>query len=286
MPQSEFSQTASSIHHSDINSYRVGTQRSGLQSDNSPANGGIDEFGCVNQSPGPYTLPSLIGYKNHDITKCRAPAYTIAVKRPMPMPDNATPAPIYETFGLTKYGKANPPKATIRSRPPAFSVYADLGPGPGYYSPEKHLNAILPRAPAATIRSAKKTSLFDESPGPTFDPERVLGPRLPLRQSAPTATVKGRPPDFRVYSDSGPAPGHYNAVPIHKIMARAPSATIGGKWPGKSVYETEQSPAPNVYNPKVDNFGPRPPKAFMGIKHSNCKALVKIPEDTYSLVEF
>lgn len=68
-------------------------------------------------APGPnaYSLPTTVGYKDHDMSRWRNPAYSMGTKHKA-ADKTIGPGPKYEIRENTRYGKASSPKYTMRPK--------------------------------------------------------------------------------------------------------------------------------------------------------------------------
>jgi hypothetical protein len=83
-------------------------------------------------SPNTYNLPSVMGYKKHDITKPTSPAYTHGIRREEAIKRGAEF--LYIKPGMTRFGKDNNPAFSFGIRREGA---LERTPGPSDYSPIK-----------------------------------------------------------------------------------------------------------------------------------------------------
>ncbi|KAF3425514.1 hypothetical protein E2986_09041 [Frieseomelitta varia] len=191
---------------------------------------------CGFKSPGPkYHLQTLVGYKEHCLSKYRNPAYTFGYRHPrlrkceVPGPKYVfpTPKPNGFSFGLIEVYDKN---------------VTSCGPGPKYSLPS-------PKGPAFTIKFRTKGRQLCIGPGPYNvktpipGPAFYMGHRLPGLKCDPT-------PSPKLYSDI-------------LVKQRVPAYHITSKRDKKIICA---SPGPKYY-PKT----PKPMPMFsFRIKHSEC----------------
>lgn len=219
------------------------------------------------RGPGPkYKLPPNTGYKLHDPSRPRAPAFSFGSRLPL---RHATcgPGPSYLV----------PARMTARGSvgSPAFSIYGRLShtapvltPGPGRYFPERAGNVTYPSAPRHTIASRNWGILSkQQTPGPgSYTVPSLLGSRVIGKVSAPTYSIYGRSAVGSCFEDLSKTPGPcaYHVVNPGIYKSRAPQFSMLGRTlpPRKSPKE----PGPASY--AVDKH--RKPRGWtFGIRHSD-----------------
>ncbi|XP_075284942.1 ciliary microtubule associated protein 1B [Opisthocomus hoazin] len=226
--------------------------------------------------PGPkYGLPTNVGYRLHDPSRARAPAYSFGMRTAEPL-DNRSPGPVYLL----------PSRTTAKGKDgtPAFSIYGrphDLPPihtpGPGCYSPERADRVAFPSAPACTLHSRTRHCISQQTPGPTaYRLPPMLGPRVVGKTSAPTYSMTGRSNIGTFYQDlcKTPGPCNYRVVDTDVYKRRAPQFSMLARNPLPSDHSPK--PGPSTYSPKL---GRRPGLTF-GIRHSPYLAplIVEVPD--------
>ncbi|EZA58687.1 Outer dense fiber protein, partial [Ooceraea biroi] len=187
-------------------------------------------------APGPqYELKTLVGHKNHCISKYRNPAYTFGGRR-MIIETEKSPGPKYTikerklqgyTFGLA-----------------AKRRDIDFGPGPKYKLPD------VARGPSFSIKWRTKPRKISETPGPYY-----LKPIF----DAPAFSIGLRP----AVSKPIPSAGPYSPYNLEAVKPKAPMYTITARRPVKII---SKSPGPIYALPPF-----KPTRAFsFGVKHSEC----------------
>ncbi|OAD53480.1 Outer dense fiber protein 3-B [Eufriesea mexicana] len=189
---------------------------------------------CNYRSPGPkYNLKTLVGFREHCISKHRNPAYTFGNRQPFlqlcegPGPKYLIPEPKREGFSFGLIGKTFGPPCV---------------PGPKYLLP-------TPKTPAFTIKSRTKPRDTCFTPGPY---------NVKLPPAGPAFYIGERLPSLKC--DPVPGPTAYNEV---LVKQRAPMYSMAYRQAQKEMC---RSPGPK-YNPKLEKS--RPIYSF-GIKHSEC----------------
>ncbi|KAM6419689.1 ciliary microtubule associated protein 1B [Pluvialis apricaria] len=216
-------------------------------------------------SPGPkYGLPTNVGYRLHDPSRGRAPAYSFGV-RAGGRQEERSPGPAYLL----------PPGTTARGKDgtPAFSIYGrprDLPPlrtpGPGCYSPERASRLAFPSAPACSLRSRTRQGTAQQTPGPAaYRLPPMLGPRVVNKSAAPNFSMPGRSNVGAFYEDlcKTPGPCSYRVVDADVYKRRAPQYSMLARnaLPG----DTGTKPGPGAYSPEQG----RQRGLTFGIRHSN-----------------
>ncbi|XP_067206167.1 ciliary microtubule associated protein 1A-like [Linepithema humile] len=191
---------------------------------------------CRFITPGPqYELKTLVGYRNHCVSRYRNPAYTFGGRR--------------ITFEVAE---GPGPKYTIEERrPKGFSFglaarYRDivLGPGPKYKLPD------VPRGPFFSLKWRTKSRKIDETPGPYYIKPIADAPAF----SMGLRTVVTKPP---VSAD------HYSPYNLEAVKPRTPMYTMVGR---RELRMISKSPGP-IYG--IPSVKPTPAYSF-GVKHSEC----------------
>ncbi|XP_021073046.1 outer dense fiber protein 3B [Mus pahari] len=222
---------------------------------------------ALSRGPGPkYKLPTNTGYKLHDPSRPRAPAFSFGSRPPL---RHATcgPGPSYLV----------PARMTVRGTvgSPAFSIYGRLShtapvltPGPGRYFPERAGNVTYPSAPRHTIAPRNWGILSkQETPGPgSYTVPSLLGSRVISKVSAPTYSIYSRSPVGSCFEDLSKTPGPcaYHVVNPMIYKTRAPQFTMLGRT--LPPRENTKKPGPASYS--VDKHQ-KPRGWSFGIKHSD-----------------
>ncbi|XP_049829070.1 outer dense fiber protein 3-like protein 2 [Schistocerca gregaria] len=193
--------------------------------------------------PTDYRLPPTLGYKGHDVTKERAPAYTMRRRAPLPL-RLLGPGPKYGLRpNLTQHGPGDPPAYTMRERLP-LGLKLDV-PGPGSYQPEKCTDASRPRAPAFSMGSRTMARLLDHLPGPAaYRPPDTVGRRVSDKPAAPAYSMRGWLTE-PLY-ESSPGPAGYVPPPPEVYLRRAAKAAVCGRRP---PMPQSARPGPDAYYP-------------------------------------
>lgn len=226
---------------------------------------------CLKRSPGPaqYTLPPLVGYKGHDVTRWKGPAYTMTPGTKPPIYKFA-PGPEYNIEGYSRHGKLFAPKWTLghKRELPDKNNY----PGPGTYNDQ----SLFPkkRIVAWTMPGKSKDIIQENSPGPIYTlPGNSFGKGNVTAKQAPVAYLFGKPRDFKI--SETPAANHYGVHDLNKTKRRAQAAEMGRILDPQDRYP---KPGPGEYAPIYNHYR-RGPQYTFGIKHSPCRALFLTQQD-------
>ncbi|XP_065524834.1 ciliary microtubule associated protein 1A-like isoform X2 [Lathamus discolor] len=226
--------------------------------------------------PGPkYGLPTSIGFREHDPSRERAPAFSFGLRAERRPPERS-PGPVYLLPpGTAARGRAAPPAYSIRSRPREPVPFST--PGPGRYSPERAGRVAFPTAPACSLRSRTQHGAVQQTPGPAaYHLPPMLGPRVVNKTSAPSYSVSGRSTIGTFYQDlcKTPGPCRYRMVDTDVYKHRAPRFSMLARnvLPG----DTTTKPGPGAYSPQQS----RPQGVTFGIRHSEylTPLIVDVPD--------
>ncbi|XP_072751946.1 ciliary microtubule associated protein 1A [Anoplolepis gracilipes] len=192
---------------------------------------------CFIKSPGPkYKLKTVVGFKNHCISKYRNPAYTIGEHR-IPIFDVTDgPGPKYtiekRKFNGFTFGHA------LKRREILFGL------GPKYKLPD------ISQGPFFSIQRRTKYRKIDETPGPYYVKHIPDALAFSMGQ-----TVVTKPAEISA--------GFYPSYNLEAVKSRAPKYTMAGR---RVLQVISESPGP-IYAIRP----PKPTPAFsFGIKHSKC----------------
>ncbi|XP_074882845.1 ciliary microtubule associated protein 1B [Buteo buteo] len=228
-------------------------------------------------SPGPkYGLPTNVGYRLHDPSRGRAPAYSFGVRTGGRQEDRS-PGPVYLLPpGTTAKGKDGTPAFSIYSRPRDLPPIHT--PGPGCYSPERAGRLAFPSAPACSLRSRTRQGIIYQTPGPAaYRLPPMLGPRVVSKSSAPNYSIPGRSNVGAFYEDlcKTPGPCRYRVVDADVYKRRAPQYSMLARNPLPG--DTTAKPGPGAYSPEQQG---RQRGLTFGIRHSDYLAplIVDVPD--------
>uniref|UniRef100_A0A0A9XDJ9 Outer dense fiber protein 3-B n=1 Tax=Lygus hesperus TaxID=30085 RepID=A0A0A9XDJ9_LYGHE len=230
-----------------------------------------------------YNLPSLIGYKGHDVTKPKAPAARITGRTRGFGAFEESPGPgNYNATGATRFGLVTGVKAKLCGRQRDLTLEREV-PGPGAYFPRFTLT--LPSLPRPKLLGRPRDIRHDEeTPGPgNYAAEPAMGVNLPRLPSSRAAGLKSRPKQIGFYAESGPGPGKYT-YDLNKFLKKTPAAPLGGR--GVDMFAYNDCPAPNAYFPKTNSFRPRAPAFSFGKRQSKCMTVVIEEDDNEHFVEY
>ncbi|KAK2576858.1 hypothetical protein KPH14_005490 [Odynerus spinipes] len=191
---------------------------------------------CGVPTPGPkYKLKTLVGYKQHCISKDRGPAYSFGLNR-FPQPLCRSPGPIYMLPGIK-------PNGFVHGLPTNI-INKTVSPGP------KYLPKTPPIRPGYSIKWRTNPRAGLVTPAPYYIKSVFDGPAFKI--GLPTPGIR---------CPAGPGP----SVPytLDAIKPNSPAYSIGLPQPHKPLC---RSPGPK-YNPQLFDLSP---KYSFGVKHSLC----------------
>jgi len=227
-----------------------------------------------NVGPGPavVNLPPTVGYANHDTSRKRNPAYSMASRYPSHLKAMG-PGPIYAIKkGLTAKGEDPQLYATLKSRV-TLNEKNNNNPGPAAYYPE--INSNRRKAPVYSL--SFRTNLNEKgkcSPGPIYLLPSTLGPHVPDKNTTGEVTIKGLiTKKEKCNQNPGPI---YNIGSPNLIKSKGAEVTLKGRW--KPLKSQSCNAGPASYN--LGNAGRRQPPAFsLGIRHSPFAGVLKTDAD-------
>ncbi|XP_044598519.1 outer dense fiber protein 3-like protein 2 [Cotesia glomerata] len=221
------------------------------------------------RGPGPaYSLPPVLGFEKHDLSRKRNPAYSITARHDEKLYVTASPGPNkYNTYHLTRQGIEKPPAFSIAGRAPF--VVIGSGPGPGAYHPETCPPVNHSRtSPSFSIQSRLKPDRLSlDGPGPnSYVVPSCLGPKIPHKKTCGAVSLKGRSSDSS--KNVGPGPADYGNPNYNVVKKQYPAFSLKFRQQPLSSYSSGPGP---MYNP---TYNPRkqPPAFSFGIRHSECEA--------------
>ncbi|XP_041366279.1 outer dense fiber protein 3-like [Gigantopelta aegis] len=229
--------------------------------------------------PGVYKLPPMVGYKNHDFTKDRRPAYTFGHRYPF-LDKEMSPGPAYFVrSGITNHGKDGIPAYTARSK------FGDQGifrtPAPNAYNTDKCLPPGEKKAPKYTMRARTRYRQTDPNPAPNkYDAPRVMGPNTAYTKAEPAYTMRKNLTIGSFSEDLGksPGPSMYDATSTNVYRDRQPIYSLRQltKLPGDEM--TKPGPAAHRREDVTVNM-PRAPAFPMGVRHSEYETTMFVDLD-------
>uniref|UniRef100_A0A3B3XMU8 Tripartite motif containing 35-30 n=1 Tax=Poecilia mexicana TaxID=48701 RepID=A0A3B3XMU8_9TELE len=201
-------------------------------------------------TPGPkYVLPGLTGANNHDVTKPKAPAYSISARSKVTNAD-CSPGPKYMLPpNITRFGKDGTPAFSIHGRPKPFAMFRT--PGPAQYYPEHATKSLYRSAPSFTLSGRNKDIAKSQTPGPaTYKLPGIIGTKEITSPSSPSFTLMGRTQKGSFFEDlrKTPGPAAYNPADPYFSRSKPPQCTMKGRnfLPDKNA----QAPGPGTYYPE------------------------------------
>ncbi|KAM6075550.1 ciliary microtubule associated protein 1A-like [Chlamydotis macqueenii] len=140
--------------------------------------------------PGPkYSIPGTTGYRDHNPTKTKAPAYTFRGAGSL-VTESCSPGPrYYVQSSITRNGKYVAPAQPICGR---HKIRTEVTPGPSDYSVDEADKHRYRRAPAHSMVFRHETK-DERSPGPgTYTLPRLLGPHTAYTHASPCYSIRGK----------------------------------------------------------------------------------------------
>ncbi|XP_066925074.1 ciliary microtubule associated protein 1A-like [Clytia hemisphaerica] len=222
------------------------------------------------RGPGPakYKLPGATGYKNHDGTKKKMPAFSFG-KRFTVNHESCSPGPAYiiPQF-ITRVGKVAAPAYSLYGRQP--EKMANNTPSPGQYSPEKFAIPHKKKAPSYSFGGRFMGSKSDKSPAPnTYTLPSMFGAKQVNGPSAPSYSICGRPKIGGCYEDLQKTPGPGTYAPCHPNinLAKGPAYSIKGRH--EIISEKTALPGPGAYSPEKVWINKKTGPSFsFGMRHT------------------
>ncbi|XP_061451412.1 protein CIMAP1C [Rhineura floridana] len=219
--------------------------------------------------PGKYSRQPCTGIKDHDFTKYAEPAYTMRVKSSERLiAVMESPGPCYFVDpSISHLGIWRPVSFRMAQEKKKSNI--PVMPAPNEYYVEKIHPLEEPNAPAYTM--GLRTHYWENSRNPapnSYSLPRMLGPRLPVNQSAPCLSMASSASVWGYAKDlvRGPGPAMYT-IPMPDIyLHHQPAYSMSQRF---SPSSKDQTPAPPDYNAElVTADKPRAPRFSLGIRHS------------------
>lgn len=202
--------------------------------------------------PGRYGLPTTVGYRGHDFTKNRKPAYPFGQRLGESFVSKiCSPGPVYFFDPkYTRHGADGTPKYSILARqknPNEFKT-----PGPGSYRPENTHPQGERHAPKYSMASRTRYRRCDSYPAPNmYGLPSLLGSKVPNKSSSASYSMTGRQRTGGFDEDLSKTPGaaRYPVVDPSKYRRRAPSYSMLSRryMPGDKT----EKPGPGQHYPEV-----------------------------------
>ncbi|XP_019388890.1 PREDICTED: outer dense fiber protein 3-like protein 1 [Crocodylus porosus] len=223
------------------------------------------------KGPGPakYARKPCTGFMNHDFTMFAEPAYTMHIKHTgKTLTDVVSPGPCYFVDPhVSRFGKQKIPLSVIfdRERDPKPSGV----PAPNAYYRENVHPPGEPHAPAYSLGVYTCYYKHDPNPAPNrYNHVKVLGPKLPVKSSAPCYSMASRLDSGGYAEDlaTGPGPAFVSRPEPNVYLNRQPAFSMREKY---EPYR-ERLPGPADYKAEhVTITKLRAPDFSFGIRHSN-----------------
>lgn len=232
-------------------------------------------------SPGPkYALPGLTGIGKHDMTKDKAPAFSLGTLHAQSSPA-FSPGPKYLIpSNITRRGRDGTPAFSLHSRPKEQSLLQV--PGPGQYTPERSSKSIFRSAPAFSLSWRSKDASSDQTPGPaSYNLPPMLGPKTVVTAAAPSCSLYGRINRGSFHEDlkKTPGPAAYNVVDPSAYRQKPPRFSMAGRNFTPDAYTKTPGPGAH-YSENVTTTRAKAPSFSFGLRHSQyiCPLIVNVVE--------
>ncbi|CAF0812398.1 unnamed protein product, partial [Brachionus calyciflorus] len=230
------------------------------------------------KSPGPgkYFLHSCTGFKDHDFTLERRPAYTIARRLNDSSKEQKSPGPIYlPSSEITIKGRVKIPSCYITSRPQNNN--SSDTPGPQKYAPEKYYYS----GPKITIGSKHKHLDIPVHPvGPNAYnlPNTIGNTNVKSNiKTAPKVSLSGRNNFMSITYGMEKSPTTLYYPSLNQVKTSPPRWTLTGRHYLPEM--DKNTPGPNRYKSEAVNLRSAP-AITMGIRHSEfCSTGFPIKDD-------
>jgi hypothetical protein len=201
--------------------------------------------------PGRYGLPSTVGYRGHDFTKNRKPAYPFGQRLGESFVSKiCSPGPVYFVEpNYTRHGADGTPCYSILGRskdPNEFKT-----PGPGSYRPERAHPQGERHAPKYSMASRTRYRRCDSYPASNaYGLPSLLGSRLVTKGSSASYSMTGRQQTGGFDEDLSKTPGaaRYPVVDPSIFRRAAPSYSMLSRryMPGDKT----KKPGPGAHYPE------------------------------------
>ncbi|KFO14578.1 Outer dense fiber protein 3, partial [Balearica regulorum gibbericeps] len=151
------------------------------------------------------TTISRGGYRDHNPTKTKAPAYTFPRAKP-PMADSCSPGPRYYVQpSITRNGKYVAPAEHICGLP---KVKTEITPGPREGRGNKANKYLNKCTLVQSVAFQSKVVISDQAPGPgTYTLPRLVGPNTAYTHASLCYSMKGKSKHNGFAEDLSKTPG-------------------------------------------------------------------------------
>ena len=202
--------------------------------------------------PGRYGLPSTVGYRGHDFTKSRKPAYPFGQRLGESFVSKiCSPGPIYFVDPkYTRHGTDGAPNYSILGRSKEPNEFKT--PGPGSYKPERAHPQGERHAPKYSMASRTRYRRCDAYPASNaYGLPQLLGSRIPNKSSSASYSMTGRQSTGGFDEDLSKTPGaaRYPVVDPALYRRKAPSYSMLSRryMPGDKT----SKPGPGAHHPEL-----------------------------------
>lgn len=209
----------------------------------------------IGPGPGKYLLPPVVGFDHHDFTRYRNPQFSMGL-RLSALKRDLGPGPKYPLEKMTRYGKANVPAYSIKSRQRPLTPFQT--PGPGTYAPEQAPRMSEPRPPAYSMSYRYPGFKPYPTPGPDkYEVPSTIGPKVPDLPSKAAYSMSFR--QKLLENVRSPGPANYTSPNTNLYKQKSPNFSISPR-----VYPPigqPHTPGP-IYLPKL----PQKPGYSFGLR--------------------
>ncbi|XP_052792027.1 outer dense fiber protein 3-like [Mya arenaria] len=221
-----------------------------------------------------------MGFKQHDVTKKKEPAYSFG-RRIMLKSTVDSPGPAYAVNPCyTRYGRDGTPCYSLLARQKPKQSFQT--PCPGRYNPE-HVHPQRERvAPKYSLGFRTRFPKCDQNPAPSnYILPPVLGPSQAYKTSTASYSMTGRSRVGCYLEDlsNAPGPGHTKNIHPDVYMNKAPHYSLRSR--NYMPVDNVQKPGPGAHCPETVKINRSlAPKYSLGVRHSEfvCPFIADIAE--------
>ncbi|KAL1457621.1 hypothetical protein WDU94_007829 [Cyamophila willieti] len=215
-------------------------------------------------------LPTLLGRKDHDITKTQGPAFTMNGRFKQEVGSDKPGPNKYQTSNITRYGVVGEGALgpVVKGRVKHIRT-GTITPGPDKYDVTDGVKVTrLAKPPSFSLSGwSKYVPPNINFPGPQYAlPTYINGTgQLFLDKGSPAFAIKSRVPHTD-FDRSIPGPLAYGATPLDITKRRIPQLVMLSKPQNKE--KVDFTPAANKYDANIRPIGKSGPFFSMASRHS------------------
>lgn len=228
------------------------------------------------RGPGPakYGLPGTTGYRDHDATRKKMPAFSFG-KRFKTNYENCSPGPSYMVPQfVTRNGRENAPAYSLYGR--TKEKTNNKSPAPGQYSPEKFAIPNKKQAPSYSFKGRFLDARLEKSPAPnTYALPTLISTGGAVKKKAPSYSICGRPSIGAYYEDlqKTPGPGTYKVADPNVLRPKGPAYSIKSRH--DPIQDKVIVPGPGAYQPENVRINKKSaPQFSFGVRHTDFITMV------------